>query len=127
MTIPASTILTGLNRLLSSAKVHAAAATAAGMWVAAHYAAADLPPTQRAALWIAFLGATAALVREVIAGWAAEDAAKAAAAPAVPQTQVNVGADTTNTQGTPAPALTSLTQAPPAAPYIPADFSGIKP
>jgi hypothetical protein len=108
MPLPASTILTGLNRVLSSAKVHTAAATCAGMWVAAHYASQAIEPSQRAWLWISFLGACVVVVREVIAGWAAEDAAKASvpvsAAPS-PTVQVNTGATASNEQTTAAGAL----------------------
>ena len=81
-------IITGLKRVLNSAKVQAAVGTLTGAWFAVHYAAADLPPTQRTALWIAFIGAMVVTMREVINGWTQEDVANATPA-APPPVQVN--------------------------------------
>lgn len=103
MTPAESSILTGFRRVINSAKIQASTATCAGMWVAAHYAAIDLPPTQRASLWIAFLAAVTMLFRECVNAWGTEDAAAATAAipappPAPPSVQVNTGASATNEQ-----------------------------
>ena len=65
--------LQGLQRILNCSKVQVAATGLASTWLAVHYAAADLPPTQRSAMWIAFVGAVAVQLREIINAWTEED------------------------------------------------------
>ena len=67
--------LQGLQRILNCSKAQVAATGLASTWLAVHYAAADLPPTQRSALWIAFIGAVAVQLREIINAWTEEDVA----------------------------------------------------
>jgi hypothetical protein len=95
--------LTGVRRVLNSAKVQFTAVGGAAAYVAARFAAPTIPPDQRAWLWLGFLGALAVMVREVVNAWAAEDvAAKSQAAP--PAVQVNTGSDAANVQqATPPP------------------------
>jgi hypothetical protein len=101
-----STFLTGLNRVISSAKVQTAISTLVPAYFAIRYAAADLGPNQKAALWIAFLAAFSVLVREILAGWSAEDVA--AKTPAAPTMQVN-SADQQTITPTPASITTPQT------------------
>ncbi|HEX4793696.1 MAG TPA: hypothetical protein VH370_07895 [Humisphaera sp.] len=68
--------IAAIQRILNCAKAQAAATGLASTWLAVRYAAADLPPTQRAALWVAFIGAVAITLREVINAWAEEDVAR---------------------------------------------------
>jgi hypothetical protein len=71
--------LQGIQRILNCAKVQVAATGLASTWLAVHYAAADLPPTQRSALWIAFIGAVAVQLREIINAWTEEDVTRISA------------------------------------------------
>ena len=68
--------LQGLQRILNCSKVQVAATGLASTWLAVHYAASDLPPTQRSAMWIAFIGAVAVQLREIINAWTEEDVAR---------------------------------------------------
>lgn len=94
-------IITGLKRVFNSAKVQTAVVSLTAAWFAIHDAAASLPPTQRTALWMTFLGAMAVTVREVINGWTQEDVANATPA-APPPVQVN-SADTQTIGPSPQP------------------------
>jgi hypothetical protein len=76
---PMPTFLQSLARVLNCAKVHVAITGLVTTWFAVRYAAADLPPTQRASLWVAFIGAVAVQLREIINAWAEEDVARVAA------------------------------------------------
>ena len=70
------TFIQGLARVLNCSKVHIAATGLVTTWFAVRYAAADLPPTQRASLWVAFIGAVAVQLREIINAWTEEDVAR---------------------------------------------------
>lgn len=67
----------GLSRVLNCSKAQIAFTGLASTFLAIRYAAADLPPTQRASLWVAFVGAVAICLREVINAWTEEDVANA--------------------------------------------------
>lgn len=96
MTPTEASILTGLKRVINSAKVHVAATAVTGAWLTAKYAPVGNDPKANAVLWIAFMATTYGLAREVINGWAKEDvAAKSQPAPSV---QVNTGDSSENTQ-----------------------------
>lgn len=92
------TPLTGLRRVLNSAKVQAAASGTAVAYVACRYAAPTLAPDQRAYLWIAFLGGLFWMIREVLNAWAVEDAALKSVTPPTPTVQVNTGTQAANVQ-----------------------------
>jgi hypothetical protein len=66
--------LLALSRILNCPKVHVATAGLVTTWFAVRYATIDLPPTQRASLWVAFIAAVAIELREIINAWTAEDA-----------------------------------------------------
>jgi len=72
------TFIQGLSRVLNCSKVHVATAGLVTTWFAVHYVAADLPPTQRASLWVAFIGAVTVQLREIINAWTEEDVAQVA-------------------------------------------------
>lgn len=67
----------GLSRVLNCSKAQIAFTGLASTFLAIRYAAADLPPTQRTSLWVAFVGAVAICLREVINAWTEEDVANA--------------------------------------------------
>jgi|GEM_PF-6362756 len=67
----------GLSRVLNCSKAQIAFTGLASTFLAIRYATADLPPTQRASLWVAFVGAVAICLREVINAWTEEDVANA--------------------------------------------------
>jgi hypothetical protein len=69
------TFIQGLKRVANSPKVHAAIPTLAGTWFAVHYAATDMTPNARAALWVAFVGAVTVTLRELINSWTEENVA----------------------------------------------------
>jgi hypothetical protein len=68
--------LLAIRRVLNCPKIHVMITALVSTWFAVRYAAADLPPTQRASLWIAFIAAVAIALREVINAWTEEDVAK---------------------------------------------------
>ncbi|HWE02437.1 MAG TPA: hypothetical protein VG326_08495 [Tepidisphaeraceae bacterium] len=70
------TFIQGLSRVLNCSKVQVTATGLVTTWFAVRYAAADLPPTQRASLWVAFIGAVAVQLREIINAWSEEDVAR---------------------------------------------------
>ena len=70
------TFLTSISRVLNCAKVHVAVSALVTTWFAVRYATAGLPPTQRSALWVAFIGAVAVALREIINAWTEEDIAR---------------------------------------------------
>lgn len=72
-----NTFLIGLARVLNCPKVHVAATGLVTTWFAVRFAVADLPPTQRASLWVAFIAAVAVQLREIINAWTEEDVANA--------------------------------------------------
>ncbi|HZL37921.1 MAG TPA: hypothetical protein VFC78_21570 [Tepidisphaeraceae bacterium] len=76
--MPANTFLQGLSRVLNCPKVHVAVSGLITTWFAVRYAADGLPPTQRASLWVAFIGAVTVQLREIINAWTEEDVAFAA-------------------------------------------------
>ena len=67
----------GLSRVLNCSKAQIAFTGLTSTFLAIRYAAADLPPTQRTSLWVAFIGAVAICLREVINAWTQEDVANA--------------------------------------------------
>ena len=67
----------GLSRVLNCSKAQIAFTGLASTFLAIRYAAADLPPTQRTSLWVAFVAAVAICLREVINAWTEEDVANA--------------------------------------------------
>ena len=70
------TFIQGLARVLNCSKVHVTITGLVTTWFAVRYAAADLPPTQRASLWVAFIGAVAVQLREIVNAWTEEDVAR---------------------------------------------------
>jgi hypothetical protein len=97
-----TTFITGFSRVLNCSKVQVAAAGLVSTWFAVRYATADLPPTQRSALWFAFIGAVAVQLREIINAWTEEDVAA-----------VNAGAQSS---GAALPPDASTNQTPPSGP-----------
>ena len=79
-----TTFLNGIARVLNCPKVHIAATGLVSTWFAVRFAAEGLPPTQRASLWIAFVGAVAIQLREVINAWTEEDVARVNATAVAP-------------------------------------------
>jgi hypothetical protein len=73
------TFLQGISRVLNCPKVHVTVTGLVTTWFAVRYAATDLPPTQQASLWVAFIGAVAVVLREIINAWTEEDVAAVAA------------------------------------------------
>ena len=73
--MPPPSFINGLSRVLNCPRVHVTAAGLVTTWFAVRYAAGDLPPTQRAALWVAFIGAVAVQLREIINAWTEVDVA----------------------------------------------------
>lgn len=94
------TFIQGIGRVLNCSKVQVAAAGLTSTWLAVHYAVANLPPTQRSALWVAFIGAVTVQLREIINAWSAEDVARVAggtiAAPAPASSPPNPVNDVTS-------------------------------
>src|SRR6185312_11302530 len=76
-TMSQPSFIQGLSRVLNCSKAQIAFTGLASTFLAIRYAAADLPPTQRASLWVAFVGAVAICLREVINAWTEEDVANA--------------------------------------------------
>lgn len=76
MTPTEASFLTGLKRVINSAKVQFAFTSVAGSWVAIHFATASMDQSQRAALWLGFLTQGAVVMREVINSFAEEDVAR---------------------------------------------------
>ena len=70
------TFVQGLRRVLNCSKVQVAATGLATTFLAFDYGAADLPPAERSALWVAFIGAVAVQLREIINAWTEEDVAR---------------------------------------------------
>src|SRR5436305_12359522 len=98
-----ATFLEGLQRILNCAKAQAAATGLASTWLAVRYAAADLPPTQRAALWVAFIGAVAVTLREVINAWTEEDVARLSQPVGSASADVGSAAPSTSAKADPTP------------------------
>ena len=73
-----NTFIHGLSRVLNCPKVHVAVTGLVTTWFVIRYVTADLPPTQRASLWVAFIGAVAVQLREIINAWTEEDVAAVA-------------------------------------------------
>lgn len=86
-----ASIFAGLLRVLGSAKVATAVGALTTSYFAIRSATGDLPPTQKAALWIAFQAGVSWAVREIIVAWREEDVATTKAsvptAPAQPAVQ----------------------------------------
>ncbi|MDB5353611.1 MAG: hypothetical protein JWN24_64 [Phycisphaerales bacterium] len=100
------TFIQGLARVLNCAKVHVAIGGLVTTWFAVRYAAGDLPPTQRASLWVAFIGAVAVQLREIINAWTEEDVARlAAAGPASIATSANASIPETPAGPSPAQSI----------------------
>lgn len=106
------TFVQGLRRVLNCSKVQVAATGLATTFLAFDYGAADLPPAERSALWVAFIGAVAVQLREIINAWTEEDVARVMQASLGPTVHLPQSDTAAPARSTVAPASAARVQQP---------------